>query len=278
MATLNRALLTSTPTFAEDYVTVPQCWTEHPRSGRKFRMKYDHSGDTPLARGLGMNGETQIYANQSYLGGAVGNPLGFASGVMTINATPATAAAKTAVEASVPANYAYPKTPKFRSAMFSTEGFFYQQYGYFEFRTKEDPCVGSFSAGWLSNPVGGRHQEIDVFERLGGDPNNILCTAHSDLDQWGGVRATPFAQSLPLAADQADVWSTKGVLWTRDTISWYREDVLIGSMANPGIHHPLFMIVDLAMDGNWNAQQGYVADPAASASMDIDFIKAWQLL
>lgn len=283
MTTLNRAALTPAPTFAEDFASAPACWDEPPRAGRKFRLKYDHSGVLPLSRGLGMNadakgasGESQIYSNQTYLGGAVGSPFSFSEGVCKITATPLAEAGRAAVEAACPQGYAYPRRPKFRSGMLSTEGALFQQYGYFEIRLRETPCVGSWSAFWLMGAHGCPHQEIDVFERLGGDPDKILCTAHTQLDPYGALLPASKAQSRTFAATARD-WRSYGVLWTKELIAWYVDDVELWRIANPGVHQPLMMIADLAMDGAWNQSRGFVADPAASAVLEIDYLRAYQL-
>lgn len=276
MTTLNRSALVSTPSFLEDFATQPTCWDEPPRAGRKLRLKYDHSGALPLSRGLGLQGETEIYANQAYLGGKVGLPHSWKDGVWTITASPATEAAKAAVAASVPGDYAYAKAPRFVSGMLSTDEAFFQKYGYFEIRLRESPCVGSWSAFWLMGAHGCPHQEIDIFERLGGDPDRILCTAHTQLDPYGGLLPASRAQSRSFGATARD-WRNYGVLWTKDLIGWYLDDVELWRIANPGVHQPLMMIANLAMDGAWNKSRGFVADAAASAVLEIDALRAYQL-
>lgn len=278
MTTLNRSALVSTPAFMDDFTVRPPTWTEQPRGPGKFRLKYDHSGDTPLARGLGMQGETEIYSNQAYQGGKVGSPHAFTGSSWKITATPASDAAKAAIAASVPKGYAFPTCPRFVSGMLTSEGAHFQQYGYFEIRSREVPCVGSWSAFWLMGTHGCPWQEIDVFERLGGDPDKILCTAHTQLDAWGGLLPAQKAQSntTPIIVTARD-WHTYGVLWTPTDITWFVDDVSVFTIKNPGIHQPLMLIADLAMDGDWNKQRGFIAANDATASIELDFLKAWVL-
>lgn len=277
MTTLNRSALVSTPTFLEDFTTQPTMWVEQPRGAGKFRLKYDHSGDTPMARGLGMQGETEIYSNQSYLGGLVGSPHSYTGSSWKLTASPASDAAKAAVAASVPSTYAGAKIPHFVSGMMSTEGSFFQQYGYYEMRSRETPCVGSWSAFWLMGAHGCPWQEIDVFERLGGDPDKIYCTSHTQIDPYGAILPAQKAQSKAFTGVTASDFHTTGVLWTPQFVAWYVDDVERWRINNPGIHQPMMMIANLAMDGDWNKGLGFVAADDATASLEIDFIKAWQI-
>jgi hypothetical protein len=45
---------------------------------------------------------------------------------------------------------------------------------------------------------------------------------------------------------------------------------------NLGLHSPMYMIISMGMDGDWNKRDGYSAQPDAHATMVVQFVKSYQ--
>jgi beta-glucanase (GH16 family) len=70
--------------------------------------------------------------------------------------------------------------------------------------------------------------EIDIIETDPGSPNAAFCTIHKNSSGDGGV---PDEQNHPdffwLSFPVLGTWHTYGLLWTREKITWYIDDVQI---------------------------------------------------
>lgn len=208
----------------------------------------------------------------SYLGLGI-DPFDVEHGILSIKVAPASALTKAAVLEAWPPSYTGKRiAPRFTSGMLSTEKSFRQRYGYFEARIKVPHVVGTWPAFWLLGEPG-TYDEIDVMEVLGGRPTRQYL-GH----QWGEAAGLKHSQRLTLdTLDLSQAFHTYGVLWTPDVIAYYRDGSEIGRFKNPGIKRPMYLIVSIGMDGDWNKREGFVAAPNAHATMQVSSVRAYAL-
>jgi beta-glucanase (GH16 family) len=117
-------------------------------------------------------------------------------------------------------------------------------------------------------------------EVLGHEPSTLYVTAHWVVD---GRRKTDGACSadcgkagIPVTVpDTSRAFHTYGVSWRPDAIRWYFDGVEVFSAPTPaGMHQPMYILANLAVGkpGSWPGP----ADGSASATMLIDYIRAYQ--
>lgn len=285
MALIDRTLLKATPRIDENFFTAvpPLAWSEWPRpqgsqdpAVAQFRTKFYHSGTYPMSRGLGTNpdisgdpntSESQVYGNSGYLG--IATPFLRANDTITITARPATTTEQTAVFNTCTGTYPWRKTPKYVSGMLMTDAL---DYGYTEVRMRRPvQADGDFAAIWLDAMVGDLKQEIDI-EWVDGDPGKLFTNVLCDMDNYYAKRPTRYVSPANFANDSS-VWHTYGIFRSHEKIEWYLDDVLYRSVTNPGCHHTMALIVNLAKDGGWNYGLGNVGQGTETSSMEIDFIR-----
>ena len=258
-------------TFSETF-NAPLSWCSEFCNDQRWRTKYSHSGITPLSRGLSMSGsESEVYMDPLYLGLGV-NPFQVNHG-LTILTEPASERVKNAVYAAWPDWWEQEGRkrvyPKFTSGALTTERSFSQLYGYFEARIKVSNVVGAWPAFWLYEDHG---DEIDITEVLGGRPTRHEMSIHRYTEpghQW---------HSLGIKYNTDDLsqdFHTYAVLWTPDAVVSYLDDKEVGRLENFGLHRPLYFIINMAMDGDWNKKDGFVAAPDAHTKLMVQYIKAY---
>jgi beta-glucanase (GH16 family) len=258
-------------TFEENF-DGPLSWCSQICTGETWRTKYLHSGETPLSRGLGMNGsESQVYMDPKYLGLQL-SPFELQDGKLSIKARPADRTTRNRVRDSWPDSYDGERLePQFTSGLLTTEGIFYQLYGYFEARIKIPDGAGAWPAFWLIGAPG-LSDEIDIMEVLCGEPTTLY--GGHQWGPWGNKSSERFERGT---TDLSRDFHVYGALWTAEEITYYVDDREIGKFPNPGLHQPLFLLINLAMDGDWNKQMGFRAADDLEASMTIDYIRAYKL-
>ena len=255
-------------TFSETF-DHPLSWCSDFCNGQRWRTKYTHSGTTPQSRGLGLSGgsESEVFIDPRYLGLGI-NPFRIDQGTLIMSIEPASARVKSMVAASWPSWWTGKRiAPKFTAGMLSTDPSFRQLYGYFEARIKISNVPGTWPAFWLLGP----EEEIDVMEALGGRPTRQHMTV-----LWGPVtKRQRFGKSLDTMDLSAD-FHTYGALWTANEIVFYFDGVEQARFPNVAIRKPMFMIISMGTDGDWNKQQGFFTPPDAHAQMMVQYVKAYQ--
>ena len=142
-------------------------------------------------------------------------------------------------------------------------------FGYFEISMKFNPTTGSFPALWLLTPAfltnipgdNKLYPELDMFEWQSQTPTTFYGTLHiwqNNVDVGSNLPNDHW--TVPAGTDFAN-FNTYGVLWTPKTISWYINDVLLGSfdITSPPIStafggaNPLFIILSQQTGCNWTA-------------------------
>ncbi len=206
-------------------------------------------------RTLSGNNELQLYVDADYKGLGL-NPFSVNNGIATITASKTPDWAKSQV------GYNY------ISGELTTAGGFAQQYGYFETKAQMTPGKGMWPAFWMLSTNGKWPPEIDIVEAIGHLPNHVYVNTHSSTNSSAGK----------------DVWSneditkgfhTYGVDWTKDFVTFYFDGKQVYQRATPAdFHTPMYMLVNLAVGGNWPGSPDSTTDWTKS-NMQIDYVRAW---
>ncbi|MBQ0991325.1 family 16 glycosylhydrolase [Micromonospora sp. PSH03] len=156
-----------------------------------------------------------------------------------------------------PANYqCHYGRCEYTSARLLTAATFTQTYGRFEARIKVPRGQGIWPAFWMLGTGGGWPDagEIDIMENIGREPNTVYGTVHGPGYSGGGG----ITGSRTLGAPLADTFHTYRVDWEPNVITWYVDGVQYHRVdpARLGgnrwvFDHPFFMILNVAVGGNW---------------------------
>ena len=207
------------------------------------------------ARTLPGTGEVELYVDALMTGTgttALGlNPYSVSGGILDLHAGPTPAADLSSI-------WGY----KFISGMISTRNSFTQTYGYFEAGMKLPSGPGNWPAFWLY--AVNANSELDVMEEQNGS-NTITGTAHNN---GAGGAATGVTNTIPnLTAG----FHKFGVLWTPTTITWYVDEVSIGSVPTPSnLNSPMYMIANLALNSS-------TPSTYAGGDLQIEYVHAYTL-
>ncbi|WCN83389.1 family 16 glycosylhydrolase [Micromonospora sp. LH3U1] len=156
-----------------------------------------------------------------------------------------------------PANYqCHYGRCEYTSARLLTASTFTQTYGRFESRIKIPRGQGIWPAFWMLGTGGGWPDagEIDIMENVGKEPNTVYGTVHGPGYSGGGG----ITGSRTLGGPLADGFHTYRVDWEPNVITWYVDGVQYHRVdpARLGgnrwvFDHPFFMILNVAVGGNW---------------------------
>ena len=165
------------------------------------------------------------------------------------------------------------------SARLITKGRLHVRYGRVEARIKVPPGPGVWPAFWLLGadidragwPACG---EIDVMEYAGSDPTCVHGTLHGP--GYAGLGAgigRAYDTGRPLSSD----FHVYAVEWTEDSIGWHVDGVEYqrltpGDVPGPWpFRHPFYLLVNLAVGGNWPGNDAGGAQ--LPATMLVDWIR-----
>lgn len=155
----------------------------------------------------------------------------------------------------------------YTSGLITTERSFSQRYGYFEAVMQFPAVRGCWPAFWLlgkpHTPRAG--DEIDVVEWVASNPKRLFFNVHFG----GSARATwvdGFNTQRPTAY---------GMLWTPQSIAWYVDGAKVDERPNPGLHSPMYMLLNLAI-GGWDMNLPEDANGFPAAVL-ISSVKAFEL-
>lgn len=158
---------------------------------------------------------------------------------------------------------------RYASGLLNTRESFAQTYGYFEIRARLPAGRGLWPAFWLLPADGSWPPEIDVFEQLGRDPSTIYVALKTGVGENLDV--------LPIDVKTATTaFHSYGVLWDRDSVVWYIDNVEVRRLPTPGdMHVPMYMLVNLAIGGAWaRAPDDTTPFPA---TLEVDYVRAYAL-
>lgn len=171
----------------------------------------------------------------------------------------------------------------YTSARLKTAGKFEQAYGKFEARIKIPAGQGIWPAFWmLGNDIDTvcwpGCGEIDIMENIGKEPAMIHGTIHGP--GYSGGNAIGKSYTLP-SGNFADDFHVFAIEWELNTIRFYVDGNLYATQTNASIpagakwvyNHPFFMLLNVAVGGNWpgNPDQTTVFPQA----MLVDYVRVY---
>lgn len=166
------------------------------------------------------------------------------------------------------------KTRDYVSGMATTARKFSQRYGLFEIRCRIPEGRGLWPAFWMLPDPPSWPPEIDVLEILGHEPNRLYMTHHwpDPLKPKSGSEAN-MGEWL---ADEnfSDRFHTFGVEWERGQIRWLVDDVERHRATKNIPDVPMFLLLNLAVGGNWpGSPDDATVFPAV---FEIDWVRVWR--
>ena len=176
-------------------------------------------------------------------------------------------------------------TCQFTSARLLTSGKFSAAYGRVEARIKVPSGKGIWPAFWmLGDNIGNVNWpecgEIDIMETIGSDPT----TLHGSMHGPGYSGGSPLTAStkLPDTAKLSDDFHTYAVEWAPNSVKFYLDTALYQSRTPTDIpsgahwvyNHPFFMILNLAVGGQWPGSPDQ--STPIPAQMLVDYVRVYQ--
>jgi hypothetical protein len=142
----------------------------------------------------------------------------------------------------------------------------------------EDSAYGAWAASG----------EIDIMEARGSEPYNVSGSIHFG-DAWPNNRSLTKEYTI---TDNTTIygWHTYAIEWQRDEIRWYVDDELYSTQkdwysvdrdAPAPFDQNFYLILNLAVGGNFDGVDGKYADPATFADgekhFEIDYVRIYDL-
>jgi beta-glucanase (GH16 family) len=152
----------------------------------------------------------------------------------------------------------------YTSAMVDSENKLVFKYGRIEARIKLPEGKGVFPAFWILTDDGG--YEIDIMEMIGSEPNTIYATNHYETVR-GSKRTSGYT-----ANETPGEFHVYAVEWEKGSIRWYVDDVLYHESGRGVPSDYMYMVLNLAIGGNWPGDPESVAFPC---SMVVDYVKIY---
>ena len=164
----------------------------------------------------------------------------------------------------------------FTSARLLTKNKFEFTYGRVEGRLKIPFGKGTWPAFWMLGanidevdwPASG---EIDIMEHVGREHEKIWGTLHYPERHGGNAHGE--TRVFPGTTSGFHIYA---VNWTKEKFEFFVDDVLFFTTPNtPAMpfHHPFFILVNLAMGGNFG---GDIDPSITNKEYEIDWIRVWQ--
>jgi beta-glucanase (GH16 family) len=176
------------------------------------------------------------------------------------------------------------KRRAYTSARLKTKDKFSQRYGRFEARIELPYGKGIWPAFWLLGddidkvgwPACG---EIDIMESIG-EPDKVYGTIHGP--GYSGAKGVQGKYSLISGRRLQDDFHIFAVEWEPAEIRFYFDDVMYKSTKPQdipaGTHwafdHPFFIILNLAVGGNWPGSPN--SETVFPQTMQVDYVRVYQ--
>lgn len=149
-------------------------------------------------------------------------------------------------------------------------------YGQIEAKIKVPKGPGIWPAFWLLQSDGTWPPEIDVMEIVDPEAKHVAQhhhygTADTDFTKYPG-------KGYLTGVDLSQDFHTYGVDWQRDYIRWYLDGKLVQEFTDKANipSKPMYLLLNLAIGGEWPEQYGNLAEASFPAEMQVDFVKVWQ--
>ncbi|WP_174300196.1 family 16 glycosylhydrolase [Caulobacter sp. S45] len=213
-----------------------------------------------------INEQENVYVDSTWHGTdgkmAAINPFSVQNGILDITATQLTAAQSAD-------NYGL----DWASGILTTKPSFSQEYGYFDVRAKLPAGQGFWPAFWLMPENGSWPPELDVMEDLGGNPNTVYMTSHSDA-----TGTHTYVQSAAPVSGVTTSFHDYGVLWTPTELVWYIDGNKVAEQATPSdMNTPMYMLLNLGVGDSSAWGGGPNSSTPTSATMQVNYVRAYSL-
>ena len=165
------------------------------------------------------------------------------------------------------------------SGVLTTSDHFELTYGYVEMRAKLASGSGLLSTFYLFNQDFYKNKpEIDILEYQGELPDKALQTYHyhdSNLNRSGtGERHSSPTMQSSQGVNLSDDFHTYSVLWEPQRVIWFIDGAEVRRIEGVRVaDEPMNIITQLVVGSQW---VGAVDSSALPATLEIDYIKAWQ--
>lgn len=168
--------------------------------------------------------------------------------------------------------------PYYTSSRITTKGKREFLYGKMEAKIKIPLAQGLWPAFWMLGanidavgwPACG---ETDIMEHINTD-SLIYGTMHWDDNehaQYGGNTST-----TPTAWHVYSVeWDSASIRWYVDGIKYWEGNISNNIKSTEEFHKPFFLLLNLAIGGDWPGQ--VIDDTKLPASMTVDYVRVWQM-
>ncbi len=176
-------------------------------------------------------------------------------------------------------------TKQYTSARLQTAGHFEKKYGRFEARIKVPKGQGIWPAFWM---LGSDHDstgwpecgEIDIMENVGFEPTKVHGSLHGP--GYSGSNPLTGLFALPSGANFSDDFHVFAIEWEPGTIRFYVDDTLYETQTSSvlpsntrwSFDHPFYVILDLAVGGNWPGNPD--ATTPFPVSMQVDYVRVYE--
>lgn len=162
-------------------------------------------------------------------------------------------------------------------------------YGRFEIKAKLPKGRGTWPAIWMM-PTDSKYGhwpnsgEIDIMEHVGYDPHRIHGTIHTG--NYNHMINTQKGKSIKLI-NVFDNYHVYAIEWEPDAIKWFVDDQLYFEFKNDEINNPngspanwpfdqkFYLIMNIAMGGNWGGVRG-IDSNFVESSMYVDYVRVYQ--
>jgi len=175
-------------------------------------------------------------------------------------------------------------TREYASAKLSTEGLKEMQYGTIEVRAKVPGGTGVWPAIWML-PVDRSYGEwplcgeIDIMEHVGYEPDLVYGTVHTGA--YNHMSNTQKGGKLKKKSYESEFHTYK-IKWSEERIEFYIDQVRYYTFAKRSdniaewpFDQPFYLILNLAIGGNWGGAQGVDQD-ICPARMEVDWVRYYR--
>ena len=159
-------------------------------------------------------------------------------------------------------------------------------YGRIEAMAKLPKGVGTWPAVWMLGknistagwPLCG---EIDIMEHVGFDEGRVHGTIHSEAYNHG--KNTQKGSQI-IITDVVSAFHLYAIEWTADQIEFFVDDKLYYTVQKSALgsgdaqwpfKQPFFLILNVAVGGNWGGQKG-VDETIWPQRMEVDYVRVYQ--
>ncbi|WP_234733997.1 glycoside hydrolase family 16 protein [Tellurirhabdus bombi] len=175
---------------------------------------------------------------------------------------------------------------EYTSAKLITKGIAEWKYGRIEVRAKIPAGRGTWPAIWMLGSNLGktpwpRCGEIDIMEHVGYNEGVVHGSLHTEA--YNHVKGTQKTGTLPVPKATAD-FNTYAVEWSTDQLDFFINDQKYYSVtkkelgseeAQWPLDQPYYLILNLAVGGNWGGQKG-VDETIWPRRMEVDYVRVYQ--